>query len=65
MLQRGSRAEPWEQAARSEDPLDHVGRRCSLPWSAFGRGYMASPQAKDPVGTIKPHGTHTGTKDDS
>lgn len=44
--------ETREQAARSGDPLDHMGRSGSPSWSVFYRGNMVSPGAKDPVDTI-------------
>lgn len=47
----GKQGRAQEQAALSEDPLGCMGRRCSPAWSAFRRGYMAYPWAKDLSGT--------------
>lgn len=49
----GSNTEPYEETVQFEEPLGHMGKSGSLTQSAFGRGDIASPLAKDSGGFIK------------
>lgn len=52
VLPWGRRAETWEGAVWSEDPLGHMGENSCPVWSVFGSGGKASPETKLAVPTV-------------